>query len=106
MTQPSPERREALLFEKQRVSYHLGQWSRVTGELSITTERIRFKPHMFMKPFELAYAEIAAVPDMGFFGLSPCFRLVLKDGREVAFSLNTPLSEETQAVIGLLRDQK
>lgn len=60
---------------------------------------------MFMEPFELAYGDIGSVPNMGSLGLGPFFTLVLKDGRELMFSLNSPSKTLTQSVLNIIRAQ-
>lgn len=60
---------------------------------------------MFMEPFELSYDEIGSVPNMGSLGLGPCFTLVLKDGRVLMFSLNSPSKALTQSVLNIIMAQ-
>ena len=100
-----PEPLETELYRRQRASFHPTRWSRNTGVLTITTRRIRFEPHMFQEPFEVTYDRLAAVSDVGTFGIGPCFTLLLKDGREVLLSLNLPGRAQTQAVVDILRNQ-
>lgn len=94
---------EIPLFYQRRASYHPKESTRITGEFYITTKRISFKPHLFMKPFEIPYSEIGAITQAYTIFLNTYFTIRLKNGREYMFSLNSVDISKTQSVVNLIR---
>ncbi len=96
---------EVPLYYQRRASYHPKESTRITGEIYITNKRISFKPHLFMSPFDILYAEIADITQAFTIFLNTYFTIRMKNGREYMFSLNSVDISKTQSIVHLIRGQ-
>ena len=96
--------KEIALYYQRKAFYLPTEASRITGEFTVTNLRISFKPHFFMKPFDISYTQTRGVSDAYTIFLNTYFKVFCLDGKEYVFSLNTMEESRTQGVVGRIRN--
>ena len=96
--------KEIALYYQRKAFYYPTEASRITGEFTVTNLRISFKPHFFMKPFDIPYTQIRGVSDAYTIFLNTYFKVFCLDNKEYVFSLNTMEESRTQGVVGRIRN--
>ncbi len=96
--------KENALYYQRKAFYLPKEASRITGEFTVTNLRISFKPHFFMKPFDIPYTQMKGVSDAYTIFLNTYFKVFCLDNKEYVFSLNTMEESRTQGVVGRIRN--
>lgn len=97
---------------EETVLYHLGHadWLKkakywVPGSFALVRGYIAFYTRSYGKPIRIVFNEIDAISDAYVRDRYACFSVRTRDGRVETFSVEAVETEETQAVIELLRHE-
>ena len=102
---PNPEEDgdEAVLYRNGHAVHYTGPDIWVVGAFVIARGYIVFYPHRLIRTFRVLFRDIEAISDAYVTGGTVRFSVRTKDGRTLAFSVDTVELADTQTVVEQLR---